>query len=541
MNWSKETPSDEKIEGKTDRADAIEDDEATVTDDDSAADIDSDDDEEDPGDYKKGGYHPVKTGDVFKQRYKVLKKLGWGHFSTVWLVHDSIEDRFAALKIVKSAPHYTEAAEDEVKLLRAVREHDPKSKAPGHIVLLYDDFKHYGPHGCHICMVMNVLGKNLLHMIKVNKYKGVKMCIVQRIIRQTLQGLESLHNKCKIIHTDIKPENVLFSLSPEEDQALAMKARKILDRPLKNGKNGGSSNSSSTSGDKKLTKTQKKNQKRRNKKKAEAAEVPKESLKTAIESETNDESGGNPSRNRSGTTYDLRGKGTISPSSTIPGLTEIDEDAPTADEATQRAPVLKPRDLPVEVQIAQRLVPDVKIADLGNSCWVHKHFSPDIQTRQYRSLEVILGADYDQSADIWSVACMAFELATGDYLFEPHTGKDYSRDEDHCALISELLGSIPTKVALSGEYSMDIFTRRGEFRHIHELKPWSLKNVLQEKYKFHADVASEFADFLLPMLHVDKSKRASASDCLKHAWLAPSEEELKAERVITAHRDDVSA
>ena len=30
---------------------------------------------------------------------------------------------------------------------------------------------------------------------------------------------------------------------------------------------------------------------------------------------------------------------------------------------------------------------------------------------------------------------MAFELATGDYLFEPHSGDDYSRDEDHLAHI----------------------------------------------------------------------------------------------------------
>jgi serine/threonine protein kinase len=51
----------------------------------------------------------------------------------------------------------------------------------------------------------------------------------------------------------------------------------------------------------------------------------------------------------------------------------------------------------------------------------------DIQTRQYRSLEVIIGAGYDASADIWSTACMAFELATGDYLFEPHAGENYDR------------------------------------------------------------------------------------------------------------------
>lgn len=48
----------------------------------------------------------------------------------------------------------------------------------------------------------------------------------------------------------------------------------------------------------------------------------------------------------------------------------------------------------------------IKIADLGNACWVDHHFTEDIQTRQYRSPEVILGAKWDCGADIWSLACM---------------------------------------------------------------------------------------------------------------------------------------
>jgi serine/threonine-protein kinase SRPK3 len=48
----------------------------------------------------------------------------------------------------------------------------------------------------------------------------------------------------------------------------------------------------------------------------------------------------------------------------------------------------------------------VKIADLGNATWVEHHFTDDIQTRQYRCPEVILGAKWGASADIWSVACV---------------------------------------------------------------------------------------------------------------------------------------
>jgi len=55
----------------------------------------------------------------------------------------------------------------------------------------------------------------------------------------------------------------------------------------------------------------------------------------------------------------------------------------------------------------------------------------------------------------------AFELATGDYLFEPHSGEDYSRDEDHLAHITELLGPIPRNIAMSGKYSREFFNKRG--------------------------------------------------------------------------------
>ncbi len=47
-----------------------------------------------------GGYHPVRVGEKFKAgRYSVLRKLGWGHFSTVWLVLDHTTQQFGAMKV----------------------------------------------------------------------------------------------------------------------------------------------------------------------------------------------------------------------------------------------------------------------------------------------------------------------------------------------------------------------------------------------------------------------------------------------------------
>ena len=57
-------------------------------------------------------------------------------------------------------------------------------------------------------------------------------------------------------------------------------------------------------------------------------------------------------------------------------------------------------------------------------------------------MEVLLEGQYDESADIWSLACMIFELITGDYLFDPKKGKTFKKNDDHLALISELIGEV---------------------------------------------------------------------------------------------------
>ncbi len=85
----------------------------------------------------------------------------------------------------------------------------------------------------------------------------------------------------------------------------------------------------------------------------------------------------------------------------------------------------------------------LKLVDMGNACYFDKKFSDIIQTRQYRSPEVIFRADYDYTADLWSLACTVFEMVTGDYLFEARKGKNYSKNEDHLALIAELIGPCP--------------------------------------------------------------------------------------------------
>ena len=55
--------------------------------------------------------------------------------------------------------------------------------------------------------------------------------------------------------------------------------------------------------------------------------------------------------------------------------------------------------------------------------------------------------------------------------------------------------------------------------HIGNLKPWDLFAVLTQKYNWSPLDAEVFADFLIPMLEYDITKRATAEECLKHPWV----------------------
>ncbi|XP_028854827.1 SRSF protein kinase 1-like isoform X1 [Denticeps clupeoides] len=539
-----------------------------------------DEEQEDPNDYCKGGYHHVKIGDLFNGRYHVIRKLGWGHFSTVWLAWDIQCKRFVAMKVVKSAEHYTETALDEIKLLRSVRNTDQHDTNRERVVQLLDDFRISGVNGTHVCMVFEVLGHHLLKWIIKSSYQGLPLPCVKSIIRQVLQGLDYLHTKCKIIHTDIKPENILMGVNESYVKRLAAEATEW----QRSGAPPPSSSAASSAPHQKQVSKMSKNQKKKLRKKqrrqtellekrllemkelqpeegeedeedesspsgqsdlqkdheeagAHALDCVAEETSNGHQScEEHDSEDSSQSRHRRSGVKDEEEPPNPYPDGAVTTETEptnpyLPCNTSTSSHSEQGSPhgAMTTSDTEARFGAASLFSPlqpenadkiQVKIADLGNACWVHRHFTDDIQTRQYRSLEVLIGAGYGPPADIWSTACMVFELATGDYLFDPHAGQDYSRDEDHIALIIELLGKIPRKLILSGKYSKELFTKKGDLRHISKLKPWGLPAVLMEKYEWPQDEAQNFSSFLLPMLDLVPEKRATAGECLRHAFLA---------------------
>ncbi|KAM5148040.1 SRSF protein kinase 3-like [Mantella aurantiaca] len=371
--------------------------------------------QENPAEYCQGGYHPAQMGELLNRRYQLMHKVGWGYFSTVWLCRDLQMKKCVAVKISKSGKKFNEAAMDEIALLNCVNGASKKESQGENVIRFLHDFKLIGENGLHVCLVFELLGPSLLHLMRNHGPKGLPLNCVKRILQQVLQGLSFLHMKCRIIHTDIKPENILVCVNEDN-----------LQRYME-----------------------------------EAAIWNQNRISEGVDANF---------------------------------LTHL-----------------------IETGNVEML--GVKIADLGSACWTYKPFSEEIQTQQYRALEVLLGSGYSTPADIWSTACMAYEMATSYYLFEPQAGENFTRNDDHIACMIELLGRIPPKITFSGKNSSTFFNKQGHLLRIPYLYPCGLYDTLVSRHKWQKNEALIFASFLLPMLDYSPEKRATAEKCLQHPWL----------------------
>ncbi|KAK7019670.1 serine/threonine protein kinase, CMGC [Paramarasmius palmivorus] len=482
-------------------------------------------DEEDLEDYVVGGYHPVQIGDVFNEgRYEVVRKLGWGHFSTVWLVKDTKSDRHVALKIVKSAPRYTETALDEIKLLQKLaNSDDPANPHPGktHVIDFLDHFQHKGPNGTHVCMVFEVLGENLLALIRRHQSQGVPLPLVKQIAKQVLEGLDYMHRICGVIHTDLKPENILISIPNVEDLIRAelqvsasATTTRLVGVPPSKGRGGNqtprsvsitgsqplpspSSSSSSLAsmfgaaggggggslserygfGMSKIT-----------------SSTVDEGLSKGVGSVSLGDGGGGVEFGKKG-----KGKGKAGGGSGGGGGPSLlTQQAPKDKEVEEK----EKEEMQKEIQqgvVEEDLRITVKIADLGNGTLptfplppvpprkrlrANSNMDNPPLHRRYPNTSIPMSGGYPSACPSAYSSLSStppspfaplptperatmlkhrqlFELLTGgDYLFDPASGTKYSKDDDHLAQIIELCGPLPRAVVQGGRWSGEFFTRR---------------------------------------------------------------------------------
>ncbi|CAH1393178.1 unnamed protein product [Nezara viridula] len=400
-------------------------------------------------------YFDAEIGDLVKSQFCILKKLGQGQFSNVWLCRDILKSEYIAMKVIRSKTFYRECGHHEINMFKKIPSTDPSDQRCERLMKLSENFIVPSKvEGVHVCMVFQTIGYDLRSFIQERYSEGAPLFKVKSIIRQILEGVDYLHSKCGIIHTDLKPENILICLGDDDIRMIVDFANMQEIRP-ESGEDQINKNAESSFG--KIQET------------------------------------GNENASGSG--------------------------AVSGDIQTKKFKSRSPVDCTPRLNIFSRGDIKIKITDFGTSCTRSDILSSPIPTSPYTSLEMLIAADYGPPVDIWSIACIAYELATGDVLFYPPSFDGVSKHEIHIGLMIQLLGNIPRTIQDAGLLSPKYLSESGDLINVDTSERCSLDQRLALLKKWNIMLAFPFADFLLSMLKYDPTRRPTASECLQDPWL----------------------
>ncbi|KAF5309025.1 hypothetical protein D9619_013598 [Psilocybe cf. subviscida] len=152
--------------------------------------------------YEPGGYHPIILGNVIRSpsgasSYRILHKLGYGAFSTVWIADHNRSDTTPTYVAVKVSIADNESAK-EAELLQSV-------PSP-HIIPVFDSFELDGPNGRHHVVVTEVLCSFVDFLNIPRPVRAMK-----RLVWEITKAVEQLH-EAGLIHGDLHLRNVGVTL-----------------------------------------------------------------------------------------------------------------------------------------------------------------------------------------------------------------------------------------------------------------------------------------------------------------------------------------
>ena len=139
--------------------------------------------------------------EILKKEYLLIKKIGYGAFSSVWLSYNYISKKFYAIKIQNSEDY--DEGKLEVKILNKLQEINSN-----YINNLIDSFIEIKNKEKYICMVFELCVCNIYQVIRHDRNK-LSIEQIKNIIKQILLAIIELH-KLGYYHTDLKPENILL-------------------------------------------------------------------------------------------------------------------------------------------------------------------------------------------------------------------------------------------------------------------------------------------------------------------------------------------
>ncbi|XP_063231512.1 dual specificity tyrosine-phosphorylation-regulated kinase 2 isoform X2 [Bacillus rossius redtenbacheri] len=168
---------------------------------------------------------------------------------------------------------------------------------------------------------------------------------------------------------------------------------------------------------------------------------------------------------------------------------------------------------PENVLLKQRGSSSIKVIDFGSSCYFHQRMYTYIQSRFYRSPEVILGLPYGTAIDVWSLGCILAELYTGYPLFPGEN------EVEQLACIMEVLGPPPKEVVANASRRRLFFDSKGNPRCVTNSKGRKRKPGSKDLALAIRCNDPVFVDFVARCLEWDAKKRLTPEEALRHEFL----------------------
>ncbi|CAI9729151.1 dual specificity tyrosine-phosphorylation-regulated kinase 4 [Octopus vulgaris] len=171
---------------------------------------------------------------------------------------------------------------------------------------------------------------------------------------------------------------------------------------------------------------------------------------------------------------------------------------------------------PENILLKQRGQSSIKVIDFGSSCYEYQRVYTYIQSRFYRSPEVILGIPYTSQIDIWSFGCILAELYTGYPLFPGEN------EVEQLACIMEVF-SLPEENFLNKATRKRLFfDSKGNPRSTTNSKGKKRRVGGKELQQVIKTGDYNFLNFIRSCLHWDPEERMTPDEAMRHEWIRDS-------------------
>lgn len=155
----------------------------------------------------------------------------------------------------------------------------------------------------------------------------------------------------------------------------------------------------------------------------------------------------------------------------------------------------------------------IKVIDFGSSCFEDERVYTYIQSRFYRSPEVILGIPYDVAIDMWSFGCILAELYTGYPLFPGEN------EVEQLACIMEIQGLPTQRILESATRIKMFFDTSGAPRLVPNSRGKTRRPGSKELHMVLRTSEAKYVDFLQGCLQWNPRERFPPEDALQQEWI----------------------